>query len=155
MPSLFRFQAILGSLPSVNFPFESICIAKCSGKNPSTFSVRNIRSRRRRLRSRSRRAILNRVLSAVCDIELPLSKSPKMSADIGIILLPAQLIWHGFNNTVSFSRATSSAFTTAHPILFVPKSRPRIFFIFIVFLVILPTKVHIFLVLFGTFKKKV
>ena len=51
---------------------------------------------------------------------------PRISADIGIMRLPAQLIETGSKYFVSFSRIRSSAFTTAHPILLVPKSKPKI-----------------------------
>ena len=62
------------------------------------------------------------VLSAVNDTELPFSKSPNRPASIGIMREPAASIC-----LVSLSM-------TAHPMLLVPKSSPRILAIFRLFL---------------------
>ena len=101
-----------------------------------------------------RRTILSLVLSAVWEIEFPLSKSPKMSADIGIILLPAELMLMGLKYVVLLSREISFALTTAQPILLVPKSNPNIFFIILAFLIIFATKVQISFEFFGIFTEK-
>ena len=55
---------------------------------------------------------------------------------MGMILLPAELMFTGFRYDVSFSRVVASAFTTAQPMLLVPRSSPKIFFIMLLFFVV-------------------
>ena len=86
------------------------------------------------LRSYNRRFARNSVLLAVCDIEFPLLKSPKTAASIGIIRLPVAFIL----TSSSFPFSFTMPFTTAQPMLFVPKSSPRMFFIVLFFINFFP-----------------
>ena len=81
--------------------------------------------------------------SALVVIDFPFSKFDFSSTVSGLTLTPRRMI-------SDFSLSFSFSLTRAHPILVVPKSRPRIFFISIVFSYF-ATKVQISFEKFGIY----
>ena len=89
---------------------------------PSSFKNSTNASRRNLYRCKLRRILLLRVLSAFVVILFPFSKFCVSSTVKGFTLTPNRMI----DET---SSSVSASFTNAHPILFVPKSKPKILFI--------------------------
>ena len=84
-------------------------------------NIRCRRSRRNLYLSYKRRALRYFVLSAVCDFELPFSKSPSTDASIGMMRTPALFMLSGCS--LPFSSAL--VLMTLQPMLLVPMSRPK------------------------------
>ena len=111
-----RSETVAGWQRTSAMRMVSSSMKECDFKTSIKFARRSL------YRWRLRRILRLMVLSAFVVMLFPFSKFVNSSTVKGLTLTP--------NLTMDdFSSVFSASFTTAHPILFVPKSSPRIFFI--------------------------